>query len=146
MKHLKLLFVVFIVQLNLTHAFMTKFGVVMSETFEICSPSENDAKALDLSEFELIALDDTDVRMNGTWKFLRDMSNSSLQIKTEKFIRNHWHKEVYDANRASFCKAIHDPKEAWYSKSKKFPGCPLGPGVRRRLLKQMISSVDELFR
>jgi hypothetical protein len=100
----------------------------------MCSPPENDAKAIDLSDFELIALDDTDVRMNGTWKFLRDMSNASLHIKNEKFIRNQWHNEVYDANRKSFCKSIHDPNEAWFGKSKKFSGCPLGRGVRRRLL------------
>jgi hypothetical protein len=111
-------------------SYTSKFGMVMSETVDNCAPPDEDAKAIDMSDYELISVSDTDVRINGSIKYLRDFANASLHLYTEKFIRGRWHKEIYEIRRASFCESIHNPNEVWYMKAKRLKGCPLGPGVR----------------
>jgi hypothetical protein len=132
MKQLYLVLVVILVCFQSSTAFSydSNFAMIPSETVENCAPADQDAKALDISDYELITETDTDIRINGSFKFLRDMTNSSVHVYIEKFIRNQWHNEIYDADRPNFCKAWQDKNEVWYVKSKKLKGCPLGAGVR----------------
>jgi hypothetical protein len=132
MKQVYLILAVVLIHFYSSTAFSytSKFAMIPSETVENCAPADQDAKALDISDYELISESDTDIRINGSFKFLRDMSNSSVHVYFEKFIRNQWHNEVYNADRSSFCKAWQDKNEIWFVKSQKLKGCPLGAGVR----------------
>ena len=102
----------------------------MDEKIENCAPPETDAKAFDYSNFEFIAMSDTDVYMNGTIRMARKfVSIIPYHVYAEKFDRNQWNLAVYNAKRDDFCKALHDPTEVWYSKFKRVKGCPLEIGV-----------------
>jgi hypothetical protein len=110
------------------------YRFVVSGSFENCSPQDQDAKAFDVSNFEMIAESDTDVYMNGSVKFMRDVgSNTGVHIFYEKLIRGQWNIEVFNANRSSFCASLQNPMEGWYIKTKKLKGCPLKAGVRSAL-------------
>jgi hypothetical protein len=50
---------------------LRKYGVQMDEKIENCSPEEDDAKAFDLSDLEIIAVTDMDVYVNGSLKIAR---------------------------------------------------------------------------
>jgi hypothetical protein len=138
MNLLHLIFLVVIIRFNVSDA---RYGVIISETFENCSPQKRDAKALDFSNFEVIAETDTDVYMNGSVKFRRSVgSKTGLHIFYEKFIRSQWNVEVFNANRSSFCASIQNPTEGWYMKTKKLKGYPLKAEVRQHSESVRISS------
>lgn len=129
-RNLILIFAVFHVKLSIAAVFR-KFGMIVDEKVENCATPENDAKAFDLKNFELIALSDFDVFINGTIEMTRKfVSPIPFRVYAEKFDRNQWNLAVFNANRPDFCKSFHDPAELWYSKFKKFKGCPLNVGVK----------------
>lgn len=107
-----------------------KFAVVAHETIENCASPDNDAKAFDLSNFEIIAESDMDVFLNGTVKFGRKFNSPvPTHIFAEKFDRGRWNIEVLNAKRPDFCKAMHGPTESWYYKLLRLK-CPLLEGVK----------------
>ena len=107
----------------------------MDEKIENCAPPDQDAKALDTSNFELIAVTDYESYINGSIKFLKKLDGKiPFHAYTEKFDRGQWHMSVYNARR-DFCSSWHDPKEVWYAKMERHKGCPLEVGVKRAKIK-----------
>jgi hypothetical protein len=132
MKHLKVsLSFLNLLIANILSESERKFAVVVDENIENCAPPEKDAKAIDISKFEFIALTDLDVFINGSIKFLKPMEGlNPLHVYLEKFHRNKWFPEVFNAKRPDFCMSFKRPSEAWYAKTKRLKGCPLKAGVR----------------
>jgi hypothetical protein len=122
------------IQFMLIHICMSqfrKFAIQVDERIENCAPKDQDAKAFDLSEFEIVALSDLDVFINGTMKIIRRIESPvQLQIYAERFYRGQWNSEVVNMKRPDFCTALHDPKETWYMKLNRLKECPLDVGVR----------------
>lgn len=127
-----LLLIVFAIKVS--SCFDRKFAMSVDERIENCADPKFDAKALDLSELELIAESDFEVFINGTAKFTREHRSSiPFQILAERFDRNQWHLSVMNTKRDDFCKSIHNLAELWGAKMMKFKGCPLKVGVRKAL-------------
>jgi hypothetical protein len=140
MKHLHLFFLVVFALVDSSTA---RYGMIISETIDNCAPKDKDAKAFDKTNYELIAVSDTEVYSNGSLKFLRDFSNASFHVYTEKLIRNKWCVEVFDAKRPSFCAALRNPTEVWYRKVQKHKLCPLKAGVSfAHLLQVLVRSLQ----
>jgi hypothetical protein len=133
MKQLSLVLLIVSSQVDLSSA-LGKYEVILSETYEDCSPKGRNANALDLSNFELIATSATNTVINGTIKILRDFKNASIHVFAEKNYRSTWHKELFEAKRPSFCESWRSPKEVWYTRTKNLRGCPLGAGVSIKVM------------
>jgi hypothetical protein len=116
---------------NSSAQIFSKYGIVMDEKIENCASPEEDAKVLDLSNFEFIAETDMDVFINGSIKIMRKIEDKvDHRIYAEKFERGQWLMSAVNIKRESFCKSFRDPAEIWYSKTKRLKGCPLEIGVK----------------
>jgi hypothetical protein len=110
------------------------FGLIVDERTENCAKPEEDAKAFNRSNFELIALSDMDVRLNGTVRMTRKfVSPIPFHVYAERFDRNQWHLAAFNARRADFCSSMHSPTEIWYAKLRRLKGCTLNVGVSSTL-------------
>jgi hypothetical protein len=115
---------------------------VFYEKFEICVDTEELAGVLDFSEFQIIAESDTDVYLNGSLNFVKEVEAPwKAKIFTEKFDRNEWHIKALDKKISDFCESIRDEKEPWYFVTSKFEPneCPFAAGVS--FLMQFVDQV-----
>ena len=113
---------------------LRKFGIIIDEKIENCALPDQDAKVLDMSNVEFIAVTDYEGYVNGSIKFLKKVYGKiPFLAYTEKFDRGQWHVSVYDTRREDFCSSWHDPKEVWYAKMKRLKGCPLEVGVNKTI-------------
>jgi hypothetical protein len=107
-----------------------KIVPIISEQYENCATPEEDFEAFDLSEYELIAINDYEVFINGSIKALKDIKGTlPTHIFAERFERSQWIVMYYDTKRPSLCKSLKDPVEIWYESVKDLKSCPLKPGV-----------------
>jgi hypothetical protein len=117
---------------------MSSFGkieIILHETFEKCVKPEEEAGVIDMTSFELIAESDSDVFMNGSVKFLKEIKAPWIvHAYTEKFIRGQWSLYAMEKKISDFCAVIHKKSEIWYNYMKDLPGCPLEQGVSSHLL------------
>lgn len=123
-------FIVFIVgTVCLGGCCLGKILPLIDETFENCASPEEDARALDFSNFEIVAETDTNVYTNGTVKVLIDFGKKlPFRVYAEKLQRDgKWMIDSLDIKRSDFCASLYDPAEFWYWKTKGFR-C-LKPGV-----------------
>lgn len=112
--------------------FSSKIVPIIGEEVENCASPEEDVKLFDLSEYELIALSDYEVFLNGSIKILKNVESPvPLRIYAERFDRNQWNVMYYDTKRLDFCTSLRNPTEIWYQKLKNQKGCPLKPGVKK---------------
>jgi hypothetical protein len=113
----------------------TSFGKVMPvvyEGFEICVEPEDRAGVFDFSDIEIFAESDTDMFVNGTWKFLKTVKSPwKWIIFTEKFERNQWNVEAFNRVIPDFCQVIQNQNEPWHFVTKNFKhkNCPFPAGV-----------------
>jgi hypothetical protein len=116
---------------SLGDCILRKIVPIIDEKFENCATAEEDAEALDRSNIEIIAESDTEVYINGSLKFLRQVGQLlPFRMYAEKLQRDgQWLVESFNIKRPDFCDALHNPTEVWYAKSKKYK-CPLKAGVR----------------
>lgn len=126
---------------------LRKFVSVFDKRIENCAKPEEDAKALDVSNFEFIAESDEDVFINGSIKILRDFKNPvPVHFYAERFDRDQWIVTYFDQKRPDFCAAFKDPKEVWYTKFQKQKGCPLKAEVTKWLVFNWLQSFQGFFR
>jgi hypothetical protein len=122
-----------------------KIVPIISEEYENCARPEEDYGAIDFSSYELIALNDYEVFVNGSVKMLKDIKGIlPIHIFAERFERGQWVVMYYDTKRPNFCKSLKDPVEIWYEAAKDLKGCPLKPGVRS-FVKNGENSVSEFL-
>lgn len=127
---MKLKVVLVLVAISLKLSYARKYGIVVDERTENCAKPEEDAHAFNRSSFELIALSDMDVFMNGTIKITKKFrSPIPFHVYAEKFERSEWHLAALDTRRADFCTSMQNPTEVWYLKFQRLKGCPLNVGV-----------------
>jgi hypothetical protein len=106
---------------------------ILSEEYENCASPEEDYRLTDFSEYELIAVNDYEVFINGSVKVLKDIDGPvPLHVYAERFERGQWNVMYYDTKRTDFCKSMKDPTEVWYDIMKDKKGCPLKAGVRKQ--------------
>lgn len=107
-----------------------KIVPIIMEEFENCADPDEDYKLADFSNYELIAINDYEVFINGSIKLLRDLvSPMPVHIFAERYERGEWCVMYYDTKRSDFCSAMKNPSEIWYDKMKDLKGCPLTAGV-----------------
>jgi len=114
---------------SLAHA---KVVVILYEELEICVPPEERAHRFDLSGLELIAESDTQVYLNGSWKFVRDVNGPwESHFYGERYDRNEWSLYVINRHIPDICAVMQNPTEIWYQITKTFEPktCPYPAGV-----------------
>lgn len=115
-----------------------KIVPIISEKFENCAEPAFDYRVVDTSNYELIAVNDLEVYINGSIKILKDVVGPTpFHIFAERFERGQWVVMYYDTKRADFCRAMKNPTEIWYEKLKDLQGCPLKPGVSRLIFENI---------
>lgn len=121
-------FICFFIYLPFT---LGKMEIIMSETIEKCSKPNEEARVFDISELELIAVSDTEIIINGSIKFLKEIKAPWVSDSfSEQFYRGQWDMYVYQRRFPDFCAVLHSPVEVWYNYTKTFKSCPLKPNVR----------------
>lgn len=84
----------------------------------------------DYSNLQIIPENDTHTFLNGSVKFLREMSDSwHLHLHTEHYERGQWLPQAYVQDIADYCKEMHNPVQPWYYATKDFKGCPIPKDV-----------------
>lgn len=125
----RLLLIIILVQ---TFAGLSQSEVipVFDEVIQDCTTPDTKAGFFDFSGLEIIAENDTHAYLNGSWKFLKEVSSPWVYvIYTERFERGQWNLFAFNKRVPDFCKVIHSPTEPWYMIYKNVPGCPLKAGV-----------------
>jgi hypothetical protein len=113
---------------------ISKFIPIIDERVENCAKPGKDAKAWDLSNYELIAESDEDIFINGSMKVLREINEGlPVHIYAERFERDQWHVMYFNQKRPDFCASLKNPSEVWYNKLKNKKGCPLNIGVSEQI-------------
>lgn len=91
-----------------------KFVLVLDEKVANCAEPANDAKALDLSNYQILIETDTESYFNGSFKFIRDFENPKpVRIYAERFERGKWIVMYLDQKRSDFCTCLLNPTEVW---------------------------------
>lgn len=104
--------------------------IILHETIENCAEPGEEAGVFDMTNFELIAESDTDVFINGTVKFLKEIKAPWItHAFTEKFMGGRWSLYALERKFPDFCAVMHSRTEIWYNYMKDLPGCPLKKGV-----------------
>lgn len=85
----------------------------------------------DISELEIIAINDTLNVLNGTFKVLSEMrSPFEYRITTQRLTRGQWVSGEINRVVSDFCVAMQNRLDAVYTISKHFKNrCPFKPGV-----------------
>lgn len=125
MKSLKVLLLTSVVISN------AKVIPIIYEDFEICTEEGESAGKFDFTELEIFAESDTDVYLNGTWSFLKEVKSPwTTVIFAEKYIKSQWNVEL-QKKIPDFCEVIQSATEPWYHVTSKFEPkeCPFPAGV-----------------
>lgn len=110
----------------------SRIEIILHETLENCVQSGEEAGVIDMTKFELIAVSDTEVFLNGTVKFLKAIKAPWIvHAFTEKNIRGQWSLYALEKKIPDFCEVMHRKSEIWFSYMKDLPGCPLEKGVNK---------------
>jgi hypothetical protein len=112
--------------------FVGKYVLVLDEKVDNCAEPGKDAKAWDISDYQVLTETDTESYLNGSFKFLRHF-NPPIQMRfyAERFERGQWNVMYLDQKRKDFCSALLNPSEFWYAKMHKLmDSCPIKAGVR----------------
>lgn len=106
-----------------------KIMVLPDDKIEPYVKPEDAAGVFDISKLEIVIESDTDIFLNGTWKFLKEVKKWKGQNIAEQFDRGAWSKRGIDRKWDDFCPQIHNPTELWYNMFKKVKECPFPAGV-----------------
>lgn len=123
---------VLLLMMILPHKLFGKIIPIIDENYENCASPDEDYKGFDFDDYDLIALNDYDVFLNGTVKILKPVvSQIPAHITAERFERGKWIVTYLDTKRPDICASLKNPMEVWYDKFKSKKGCPLSAGVRK---------------
>lgn len=112
-----------------------KIAFLPDDRIEDCTEPGERAGYYDLSEVELIMETDTDIYLNGTFKFLHEVTAPwKARVYTEQFVRDQWVPSVIEKKIPDFCQSLHSPTEPWYNHLKHVQGCPIPAGVFFQIL------------
>lgn len=107
-----------------------KVAVFVDETIEKITKPEDDAGYFDCTNLEIIIASDTEVFLNGSYRFLKEFKGPwKLRLYAEQFHRGQWVPNAFDRTIRDFCSSVHNPTEVWYGKMKNLQGCPMNAGV-----------------
>lgn len=110
---------------------------IINEEFESCIDPEENAGKFDLSQLEFIAETDTNVFMNGSWNFLKEVKSPWVStVFAERYERGQWNVEKLHKRIPDFCDSIQSDQEPWYHVTKHFEpkNCPFPAGVSSTIL------------
>lgn len=96
--------------------------------FKVC----NNVTDLDLSDIEIIPVNDSLTVLNGAIGILKNIpSPIRVTLRTERFNRGQWVPGEYNRFIKDFCKVMHDKDEAWTKVTEQFKNqiCPFKAGV-----------------
>jgi hypothetical protein len=108
-----------------------KLHVNFYSELEGCLPAGEKAEMFDL-KLEFIPENDTLTLINGTWKFLKEVTRPWYQeVRLEMYDRGEW---LLKAKKTYFdmCNDIHNTFEPGHFLTKFFPACPIQAGVSLR--------------
>jgi hypothetical protein len=106
-----------------------RIALFFDEKIEDCTGGNN-AGYYDLSQLEIIVETDTEVFLNGTVKFLHEITSPwKTNVDLEEYVRSEWVPSVVQRRFADFCADLHNPAEPWYNNLKDQMGCPIPAGV-----------------
>jgi hypothetical protein len=132
---LKMLITKFIVGLTFLIAARetsAKVGIFFDDTIEDCTEEGDNAGYYDLSQLEIFIESDTDIYLNGTVKFLQEITSPwKTEVKSDEYVRSEWVPSVVQRKIPDFCAVLHSPIEPWYNFMKDLTGCPISAGVRK---------------
>lgn len=100
----------------------------VNSDYKIC----NKVTYLDLSDLEIIPVNDSLTVLNGGIGFLKNIpSPIRVTIRTERFDRGQWVPGEYNRFIKDFCQVLHNTDEAWTKITSKFKNqnCEFKAGV-----------------
>lgn len=110
----------------------SKLIPIIYEELEYCVEPKNNARMFDFSQLEIFAETDTNVFLNGTWKFLKEVKSPWISnVFTERYERGQWNVELMNRRIPDFCESIQTKTEIWYHVTQYFEPktCPFPAGV-----------------
>lgn len=110
-----------------------KIVAFIHEGLEDCTEPGEDPHMFDVSTLKLIATSDSEIYLNGTWKFLKETKSVWLiDIYTEKYGKGSWYRTGVSKKVPDFCNSVQSRLESWYFATKEFThkNCPFPAGVR----------------
>jgi hypothetical protein len=111
-----------------------RIALFFDEKIEDCTGGDN-AGYYDLSQLEIIVETDTEIFLNGTAKFLHEITSPwKTNVDLEEYVRSEWVPSVVQRKFEDFCEEMHKPTEPWYNNLKDQIGCPIPGGVSCQIL------------
>jgi hypothetical protein len=108
-----------------------KIVLLLDENLEKCVEPEDDDKLFDMDDLDVVIETDTDIFVNGSFKFLKRIESPlKLRVFSEQYVRSKWVISMIDRRIPDACAVMHSPLEVWYKFYKEYPGCPFEAGVR----------------
>lgn len=98
-----------------------------------CADENEKAGIYDVSGLEIVAVDDFNCFLNGSWKFNKDVEAPWENIGfTERFERGKLDLYAFSRRVPDLCSTLHSHAEPWYNihKNVQPEGCPIKAGVR----------------
>lgn len=118
------------------YSILGKIAFLPDDKIENCSEPGESAGYYDITGVEIIIETDTDIYLNGTVIFLKEVTGPwKTRVYTEQYVRNEWVPAVIEKKIPDFCQNIHSPSEPWYNHLKDQIGCPIPVGVVSTFVK-----------
>jgi hypothetical protein len=103
-----------------------KIAFLPDDKIENCSEPGEAAGYYDITGVEIIIETDTDIYINGTVGFLKEVTAPwKTHVYTEQYVRSEWVPAVIEKKIPDLCKTLHSPTEPWYNHLKDQIGCPI---------------------
>lgn len=107
-----------------------KSKIDVQEGIEDCTKPDERLDYFDLNELNIFVNEDLTAFLNGTFKFLKDVSAPFRVLAyTEEYRRGEWVPWIMRKDISDWCHAMHSPTEFWYHIMQNNSGCPLKAGV-----------------
>lgn len=105
---------------------------IFYEDYEFCVTPEENAGKFDFSQMEILAETDTEVYLNGSWNFVKEVKSPwKAKFFLERHDRGEWNVDAIYKDMNDLCESIQGPSEPWYYITSKFEhkNCPFPAGV-----------------
>lgn len=102
------------------------------EKFENCAKPEEEANVYSVRDLEIVFESDTEIFMNGTVRFLKDIESPWMERHfLEQFDRGQWHVGIMNTPLKDWCPRISNPLEPWHKQIQHVQPCPISAGVSK---------------
>lgn len=120
-----------IIRLLFICSIRAKIAFLPDDKIEDCSKPGEAAGYYDISGVEVIIETDTDIYLNGSVEFLKEVTGPwKTRVYSEQYVRSKWVPAIIEKKIPDLCQSIHSPNEPWYNHLKDQPGCPIPVGVK----------------